>query len=372
MPGLASFPPPLPQNPYQRLLYAHTAAHGLVLVDGVHFKLRSLWRERRRVQALHFHWPQNYWRQQSHPRGPITWAKLALFGCRLVIARALGYRLAWTIHDVRPFTTRSRCVDQLGALMLTRACHALIANDAPTAAEARRLYRLAPGRPVVILHGAFTDEYRSGRPRADVRRELDIPGGAFVALCFGNVAPYKGIETLLEAFAALERPDAVLVVAGLVMSPELGDAVRTAAARDPRIRTQLDFVPHEHVAELYEAADVAVCPRSDGGTSGALVLALSMGVAPIAADLPVYADLVDGGRAGWLFAPGDPGSMTTALAEAAAAPAERHARAAAALEQAEALSWPRVGEQTAHLILGERPAVPGGVSSSKPASLVAQ
>lgn len=352
MPGLASFPPPLPQNPYQRLLYAQTAAHGLALVDGVHFKLRSLWRERRRVRALHFHWPQNYWRQESHPCGPITWAKLALFACRLVAARALGYRLAWTIHEVRPFTTESRWVDHLGALALTRACHALIANDTPTAADARRLYRLAPERPYVLPHGAYTGAYRPGRSRAMVRAELGISEDAFVALCFGNVAPYKGIETTLEAFSALERPDAVLLVAGLVMAPELGEAVQAAAARDPRIRTALEFVPDERVAELYEAADVAVCPRSDGGTSGALVLALSMGVAPIAANLPTYAELVAGGRAGWLFAPGDPASLRAALEEAAADPDERRARAAAALERAERLSWPRVGEEAARLILG--------------------
>ena len=106
MTGLASFPPPLPQNPYQRLLYENTAVHGLTLVGGVHFKIHSLLRHRRRVRALHFHWPQNYWRQESHPRGPVTWAKLGLFGIRLITARALGYRLVWTIHEVRPFATR--------------------------------------------------------------------------------------------------------------------------------------------------------------------------------------------------------------------------------------------------------------------------
>jgi beta-1,4-mannosyltransferase len=352
MPGLASFPPPLPQNPYQRLLYTQTAAHGLGLVDGVHFKVWSLWRERRRVKALHFHWPQNYWRQASHPRGPITWAKLGLFAIRLTAARALGYRLAWTIHEVRPFTTDSPWVDHLGALMLTRACHTLIVNDEPTAAEARRLYRLATDLPRVIEHGPYTDAYRPGRPRAEVRAELGIADDAIVALCFGNVAPYKGIETVLEAFSAIDRPDAVLVFAGLVMAPELGQSLRAAARRDPRIRAVLEFVPDDRVAELYEAADLALCPRSDGGTSGALVLALSMGIPPVAADQPTYAELVDGGRAGWLFAPGDPVSLRETLEAALADPEGRRARAAAGLARAETLSWPRVGEQTAQLILG--------------------
>jgi beta-1,4-mannosyltransferase len=352
MPGLASFPPPLPQNPYQRLLYAQTATHGLGLVDGVHFKVWSLWRERGRVTALHFHWPQNYWRQASHPRGLVTWAKLGLFALRLAAARALGYRLAWTIHEVRPFTTESRRVDRLGALMLTRACHALITNDEPTAADARRLYRLAPDLPRVIEHGAYMDAYPPGRPRAEVRAELGIADEAVVALCFGNIAPYKGIETVLEAFSGIERRDAVLVFAGLVTAPELGEVVRAAARRDARIRAVLEFVPDNRVAELYEAADLAICPRSDGGTSGALVLALSMGVPPVAAGQRAYAELVDGGRAGWLFAPGDPASLRETLEAAMADPEGRRARAAAGRARAEALSWPRVGEETVRLILG--------------------
>jgi beta-1,4-mannosyltransferase len=350
--GLASFPPPLSENPYQRMLYSQTAAHGLGLVDGVHFKVWSLWRERRRVRALHFHWPQNYWRQASHPRGPVTWLKLGMFAFRLAAARALGYRLAWTIHEVRPFSTESRWVDHVGALLLTRACHALIVNDEPTAADARRLYRLAGDRPRVIEHGPFTDAYRPGRSRAEVRRAFGIADEAVVALCFGNVAPYKGIETVLEAFSAIERPEAVLVFAGLVMEPRLGQVVRAAAGRDPRIRTLLEFVPDDRVAELYGAADLALCPRSDGGTSGALVLALSMGVAPVAADQPAYADLIDGGRAGWLFAPGDSVSLRETLEAAMADPEGRRARAAAGLARAERLSWPQVAAETAELILG--------------------
>jgi glycosyltransferase involved in cell wall biosynthesis len=354
--GIASFPPPLPQNPYQRLLYEQTASHGLRLVDGVHLKLLSLWRARRRVRALHFHWPQNYWRQVTHPRGPVTWAKLALFGGRLVAARALGYRIAWTIHEVRPFTTESRWVDHLGGMILSRACHVLIANDSPTAADARRVYRLGVDTPRVVHHGAYTGVYPEGRSKAVVRAELGIPEDAFVALCFGHVARYKGIETTLAAFERLERSDAVLVVAGLVMTPEVGEAVRGAAERDPRVRALLEFVADERVAELYGAADVALCPRSDGGTSGALVLALSLGVPPIAADVPTYSDLMADGHAGWLFAPGDPGSMCEALEAAAGSPDDRAARAASALECAEELSWPRVGEQTARLFLGQQAA----------------
>ena len=93
-----------------------------------------------------------------------------------------------------------------------------------------------------------------------------------------------------------------------------------------------------------------------------MVLALSMGVPPVAADQPTYAELVDGGRAGWLFAPGDPVSLRETLEVALADPEGRRARAAAGLARAETLSWPRVGEQTAQLILGSDGHVDGSAT----------
>ena len=37
--AIASFPPVLKSNPYQRLLYEHLAAHGFQLADGAQFEL---------------------------------------------------------------------------------------------------------------------------------------------------------------------------------------------------------------------------------------------------------------------------------------------------------------------------------------------
>ncbi len=59
--GIASFPPAIPQNPYQRLLYDHLSMRGLELVDRAELKLPWLWRNRGKVRALHFHWPQSYY-----------------------------------------------------------------------------------------------------------------------------------------------------------------------------------------------------------------------------------------------------------------------------------------------------------------------
>jgi glycosyltransferase involved in cell wall biosynthesis len=71
------------------------------------------------------------------------------------------------------------------------------------------------------------------------------------------------------------------------------------------------------VADLFAAADVAVLPRGDGGSSGALILPLEMGVPVIAAKLPANEAITHGEIAGWLFSPGDAVSLQQYLAVAA-------------------------------------------------------
>jgi glycosyltransferase involved in cell wall biosynthesis len=116
----------------------------------------------------------------------------------------------------------------------------------------------------------------------------------------------------------------------------------------------LEFMPEDRVAELFAASDAAVVARGDGGTSGSLILALSMGLPVVAARTPVYAELTDNGAAGWLFEPDSVESLSAALGEAAAsAPELRRTKARTAFAVAERLRWPEIGARTAELLVGD-------------------
>jgi glycosyltransferase involved in cell wall biosynthesis len=195
--------------------------------------------------------------------------------------------------------------------------------------------------PSVIRHGSYIGVYPPGRSRSEVRGDLRIPSDAFVFLSLGHIRRYKGLDLLMSAFAATAEalPDAVLVVAGLPIDRTVADEVRAAAETDRRIRALPEFVPDDQVAELFEAADASVLTRADGGTSGALVLALSHGVPIVAPAAPAYEDLV-GDDAGWLFEEGDADALSKALVRAADESREQHEfRAHAALAHGEELSW---------------------------------
>ena len=341
-----------PWNPYLRLLYGHLAAHGFETVENPMFSLRWLWRSRASVGFLHFHWPESLYR---YGRGPVwlrpflSRVKLALFAARLTAARTLGYGLVWTVHQVVPHESSDRALDRRGARLLARASHLLIAHDEWTAEQARS--ELAGHRKIAVVpHGSYIGVYPEGRARSEVRSELGLPQDSFVFLSFGELRAYKEIDLLLAAFSSASLPNARLVVAGNVKIPSVGSAVREASANDPRVLVLPGFVPEERVAELFHACDAAVLPRGEPGTSGSLILALSMGLPVVAADVPTTRELTRDGEAGWLFRPHDVSSLLAALERAGSDPSGARARGLRGFETAEKLEWTGIARDFARLL----------------------
>src|SRR3954452_3298816 len=227
--------PLIRENPYQQLLYDALEGHGLSVGEG-DMHVRWLWRNRRKAQVLHFHWPQSWYVHRSQPGGPKTVAKLALFALQLGVARMLGYRIAGTIHEVFPLNPAAPWVDRAGSRTLARASHVLLANDHETAEQARKELGKAANGIEVVPHPSYSGAYPAGRSRAEVRAELGIPESAFVFLLFGHVTAYKRIDKFLAAFAAAGVEDAALVIAGLTQHEPSAQAVRDAAAADTRVK----------------------------------------------------------------------------------------------------------------------------------------
>lgn len=350
---VASFPPVIQGNPYQRLLYRHLEDVGVVLHSGhTDFTVRWLWRMRRSVQTVHFHWPHGYYRCRRAPqrtRQALSWLKLAMFAMRLATARALGYRVVWTVHQVLPHELSSMRLDRAGSRVLATFSNALIAHDEATAATVRRELAKDSAKTQVIPHGSYVGVYPEGRTREAVRTELGIADSAFVFLSFGHIRVYKDLDVVLESFSECAPPHAVLIVAGAAMDAAAGAAVLASAGRDGRIKPRLGFIPDERVAELFAASDAAVIGRGDGGTSGSLILAMSLGLPTVAADTPAYRELLGEDAAGWLYQAGDRESLGVALAAAARDPAVRVKRAEAFSRVTE-LDWNLIARRTAHVL----------------------
>ena len=132
-------------------------------------------------------------------------------------------------------------------------------------------------------------------------------GGGGYALFVGRLAPEKGTETMLAAWDRL----GTRIPLKIVGDGPLRDRVVEAAARQSNVEW-LGHRPVEDVHALMGKADMLVFPSQWYETFGRVAAeAFAAGTPVIAANIGAVAELVEHGRTGLKFRPGDPEDLVT-------------------------------------------------------------
>jgi glycosyltransferase involved in cell wall biosynthesis len=148
--------------------------------------------------------------------------------------------------------------------------------------------------------------------RAEARSRIGLKESEKVALFFGVITPYKGLEVLLGAMAGLEsgHDPVKLIITGKVdrgceaYGNELRVLIEEQGLQD-RVVDRIGFIPDSDVEIYFKAADLLVLPYRYIYQSGVLFLALRFGLPVIASDVGSLRDYVTQDRTGFVFRPGD-------------------------------------------------------------------
>jgi len=135
------------------------------------------------------------------------------------------------------------------------------------------------------------------------------PGGGTggYGMFVGRLSSEKGVDTLLRAWKTLDDPVRLLIVGDGPMAA----TVEQAAAKDPRIQW-LGPKPMEEVYALLGDALFVVFPSECYETFGrVLIEAFAKGTPVIASRLGAMAEVVDDGRTGLHFEPGDAADLVS-------------------------------------------------------------
>jgi glycosyltransferase involved in cell wall biosynthesis len=133
------------------------------------------------------------------------------------------------------------------------------------------------------------------------RKSLGLKSNEKVLLFFGNVAPYKGLEYLIEAFVNLCKldNDYRLVIAGRLKCDSLywqsiQDTITAGNVRE-HIIERIEYIPDCDVEIYFKSADVVILPYTHVFQSGVLFLTYSFGRPVIASDVgSIKEDILEG------------------------------------------------------------------------------
>jgi len=210
---------------------------------------------------------------------------------------------------------------------------------------------VAEDRAVVIPHGEYGFFERDAKPasRDEAREWLGLRPGDEVALFFGYIREYKGLDLMLDAWPQVvrERPGARMVAAGdpVQLPPERLEELRRQADR-MGVVSRFEYIPFEDVQRYFAAADVLVMPYRHISQSGVLFLALSLGVPVVATRVGGLAELLEDGRSAVLVEPESVEDLARGLIRVLGAPPLRERLAEEGRRIAYEHSWESISGRT--------------------------
>jgi glycosyltransferase involved in cell wall biosynthesis len=252
-----------------------------------------------------------------------------------------------TAHYILPPRPSRRQVRS--ARRVFSAMDAVVAHSEHGAARLRDEVGLDPAKVRVIPHGAF--DYLTKLPEEKpLPPELEGAEGP-VILCFGLLRPYKGIETLIEAYRrmAVAAPDSPEL--WIVGNPRMDVApLRELAAQTPgRVRFVTRFVEDAEIPAIFRRADLLVLPYLDAEHSGVLYTGLAFGKPMVLSAVGGFPEVAETGAAR-LVPPGDTTALASALEELVDDESARAELAAAATRAAAGpFSWDEAARRTMEL-----------------------
>jgi glycosyltransferase involved in cell wall biosynthesis len=221
---------------------------------------------------------------------------------------------------------------------------AVVAHSEHGAARLRDEVGLDPARVRVIPHGAF--DYLTHLPEEKpLPAELEGAEGP-VTLFFGLLRPYKGLDTLLDAFRRIEGSEL-----WIVGNPRMDiEPLQALAAKAPgRVRFVTRFVEDAEMPAIFRRADVVVLPYRDAEHSGVLYTGLAFGKPLVLSAVGGFPEVGEQGAAR-IVPPEDPAALAAALAELTGDEGARAELATAARAAAAGpYSWDEVARQTLDL-----------------------
>ena len=214
--------------------------------------------------------------------------------------------------------------------LLLRDADAFVAMSRAIAAELKAA-GVGPEKIALLPHGVDTGRFRpaSEAERRALRARLGLAEPALVLTYTGRLLRGKGLETLVEAFAAVApaEPRAHLMIVGsgegqtLSVESELKRLVRERGLESRSTLTgRVDGV-----ADHLRASDVFVFPSEFEALGLSLIEASACGLPAIGARTGGIVDVIEDGGSGLLFAPGDAAGLAEAMRVLLADP-DRRAR----------------------------------------------
>jgi glycosyltransferase involved in cell wall biosynthesis len=227
----------------------------------------------------------------------------------MLLYKLLGKKIVFTAHNVNTQARdgRDSFLNRATLKFQYRRCDHIFLHTEKMKAELVSNYGIPANKATVIPFGLNSTVPVTALTTEGARQRLGLGAREKVLLFFGNIAPYKGVEYLVDAFIeiAKRQADFRLIIAGRPKGNEeywagLQAKINASPVCDKFI-LKIEFVPDAETEVYFKAADVLILPYTNIFQSGVLFLGYNFGLPAIAADVGSLKEEIVEGRTGYVF-----------------------------------------------------------------------
>jgi glycosyltransferase involved in cell wall biosynthesis len=258
-----------------------------------------------------------------------------------------------TVHDPELHVGENNLAQRLFAWANQRGCDGYVLLNRAQAGEFIKRQHLDAERVAVIPLGIFDDHVGDTVALGDIpgAEQLVTQAGNYL-LFIGRIERYKGVGTLLDAYALLDPGKRIaLAIAGAGAMDDHEKRLLDALAKDSVV-TINRWLTETEVATLVTESRFVVVPYVHATQSAVIPLAYAHGTPVVASDAGGLPEQVVEGETGLSFHANDAASLARALSRALSlGDSERDAWGSKARDYAEAnWSWEGVAGQLAEFL----------------------
>lgn len=273
--------------PYQTFLAEALVRRGakVKFLDGYKrvLPLTRLLRDQK-CDILHLHWPEAYYPSKGDV---FDIFRAARFPCDLCWATRRTV-LVTTAHNFHVHNRARELLVQRNVRYANRKSKLVFAHSDSAKRKLVQAFGLNPSSVRIIPHGDLSAALGPPTSQTEARAQLGLASGK-LALMFGTVEPYKGLEDVIGWWHKTQ-PTIKLAIVGKPVTEHYASQISRAIGTSSQIESRLDFLSDATLSLWLSAADVIIFNYREIFTSGAASLARSFGIPML---LPRRADSVE-------------------------------------------------------------------------------
>ncbi len=167
------------------------------------------------------------------------------------------------------------------------------------------VHALAPGLDCNVLFHPLYDHYQAATEKSAARKNLNLPQDAKVALFFGLIRPYKGLDILLKAINDVDQNTNLLIAGECYGSFSKYADIISQSGIESRVFLIKKFVAEDELPDIFGASDFIVLPYLKATQSGVVATSIHYNLPIIASEVGDLSKSIKIGVTGDLVEPGN-------------------------------------------------------------------